>query len=78
MSTVSAVLIAIAKELAKQAQDNLPKLQEGEEVQREWLENGIYYRESLLNGVSYISQFDFKYRKSRIEAVGGNKNVRGD
>lgn len=77
MSTVSTVLIAIAKELARQAQDNLPQLQEGEEFQREWFENGIYYRESSLDGISYISQFDFKYRKSRIEAVGGNKNVRG-
>ena len=78
MSTASAVLIAIAKELARQAKDNLPKLQEGEEVQREWFEDGIYYRESLIDGSSYISQFDFKNRESRRVAAGGNKNVRGD
>lgn len=70
MSTASTVLIAIAKELAKQAQDSLPKLQKGEVVQREWFENGIYYRESSFDGMTYISTFDFKYRKSRTEVVG--------
>lgn len=48
MSTAPAVLLAVATELAAQAKDSLPKLNDGEEVKREWYENGIFYRETTL------------------------------
>ena len=69
MTAASAVLFAVATELAKEAQDALPKLRDGESVRREWLEDGIYYRETSYNGENFISQFDFRQRKSRREAV---------
>ena len=69
MTAASAVLFAVATELAKEAQDALPKLRDGEGVRREWLEDGIYYRETSYNGENFISQYDFRQRKSRREAV---------
>lgn len=69
MTAASAVLFAVATELAKEAQDALPKLRDGESVRREWLEDGIYYRETSYNGENFISQYDFRQRKSRREAV---------
>lgn len=74
MTAASAVLFAVATELAKEAHAALPKLCDGERVQREWLENGIYYRETSYNGEKFISQFDFRQRKSRRTAVGGNED----
>lgn len=65
MTAVSAVLFAVATELAKQAKDSLPELQDGEKIQREWLDSGIYYRETTLKGETFISQYDFRQRKSR-------------
>ena len=69
MTAASAVLFAVATALAKEAQDALPKLRDGESVRREWLEDGIYYRETSYNGENFISQYDFRQRKSRREAV---------
>lgn len=69
MTVVSEVLFAVARELAKQAKDSLPELQDGEKIQREWLDSGIYYRETMLRGETFISQYDFKQRKSRQIAV---------
>ena len=69
MTAASAVLFAVATELAKEAQDALPKLRDGESVRREWLEDGIYYRETSYNGENFISQYEFRQRKSRREAV---------
>ena len=69
MTAASAVLFAVATELAKEAQDALPKLRDGESVRREWLEDGIYYRETSYNGENFISQYDFRQRKSRRVAV---------
>ena len=69
MTAASAVLFAVAAELAREAQDALPKLRDGESVRREWLEDGIYYRETSYNGENFISQYDFRQRKSRREAV---------
>ena len=69
MTAASAVLFAVATELAKEAQDALPKLRDGESVRREWLEDGIYYRETSYNGENFISQYDFRQRRSRREAV---------
>ena len=44
MNAASAVLFAVATELANQAKGSLPELREGEKVQREWFEGGIYKR----------------------------------
>ena len=63
------VLRAVAAELAKEAKANLPELREGEKIQREWLKNGVYYRETLLQGDTYQAQYDFRQRKSRRLAV---------
>ena len=69
MTAAPAVLLAVAAELAKSAKDSLPKLQDGERIQREWLADGIYYRETQFNGEVFRSQDDFKQRKSRRVAV---------
>ena len=47
----------------------MPKLREGERIQREWYKNGVYYRETTLDGETYQSQYDFRQRKSRRMAV---------
>lgn len=74
--TASTVLIAIAGELADTAKGNLPKIRDGETVRREWYKNGIYYRETVYKGDIYVSQFDFRKRKSRrnmvVECNGGD------
>jgi len=59
---VSAVLIAVAKELAAQAKSSFPELQSGEQIRREWYENGVYFRETTLDGVTFLSQYDFRQR----------------
>ena len=69
MTAAPAVLLAVAAELAKSAKDSLPKLQDGERIQREGLADGIYYRETQFNGEVFRSQYDFKQRKSRRVAV---------
>ena len=75
MSQISIVLLAIATELSKLAKNSLPALQEGETVQREWLKNETFYRETNLNGQSFIAKFDFLQRKSqRVLVKGGNAN----
>lgn len=71
MNAASAVLFAVATELANQAKDSLPELREGEKVQREWLEAGIYKRLTVFEGRTFLSQFDFRQKKSRRVAVGG-------
>lgn len=65
----STVLIAVAKELAAQAKSSLPELQEGEQILREWYKNGVYFRETLLNGETFLSQYDFRQRMCRRVAV---------
>lgn len=64
-----AVLLAVAKELARQAKDSLPELQDEERVQCEWYENGVYFRQTVLNGQVFLSQYDFRQRTCRREAV---------
>ena len=71
MNAASAVLFAVATELANQAKDSLPELREGEKVQREWFEDGIYKRLTTFEGRTFLSQFDFRQKKSRRVAVGG-------
>lgn len=74
MTAASAVLFAVATELAEEAKAALPTLRDGESVRREWLANGIFYRETSYDGKKFISQFDFRQRKSRQTAVGGDSN----
>jgi hypothetical protein len=58
MSAAVTVLLTVAKELAERAKSNLPKMREGEKIQREWYEAGKYYRETTLG----ISLFDFRQK----------------
>lgn len=67
--TVPTVLIAIATELAETAKSSLPKMRDGEKVQSEWYKNGIYYRETIYKSETYVSQFDFRKRKSHRSLV---------
>ena len=69
MNPVSEVLRSVAVELANMAKASLPKLNDDEKVQREWYENGIYYRETTLNGEIFCSQYDFGKRRIRRIAV---------
>lgn len=64
MSAPMEVLRAIADEIAKTARASMP-IQDGETILREWLENGVYHRESRLNGVIIKCEYDFKLRKVR-------------
>lgn len=70
MEATVAVLHAVAKELAQKAKASLPRLRENEKVQREWLDGGVYYRETNLNGNTYLGQYNFK-RKSCDFALAG-------
>lgn len=65
MTPVSAVIFAVAKELAEVARSSLPELRFGEKVCREWYRDGIYYRETVFNNRTFVSQYDFGQRKSR-------------
>lgn len=68
-TVISTVLYAIAEELVKKAMDGMPKLREGEEIQKEWYENGVYYRETSFDGKTCLSQYDFRQNKvSFLEA----------
>ena len=55
MNPASEVLLSIATELAN----------DGEKVQREWLEDGIYCRETTFEGEIVRCQYDFRQRKIR-------------
>lgn len=69
------VVLAVATELSELAKGGLPALREKEIVQREWFENAILYRETVLNGQKFIATFDFRQRKSnRVLVKGGNAN----
>lgn len=69
MNTVPSVLLAVANELAATAKSSLPELNDGEEIQREWLEDGVFYRETALDGNTFRYLYDFRQRKSRRMAV---------
>lgn len=64
MTGAAASLLAVAKELAQQAVDSLPAIREGEQIQKEWYRNGVYFRETLFNGEIYLSQYDFRRRSA--------------
>lgn len=69
MTAAPAVLLAVATELAKLAKSSLPEMRNGETIQREWFENGIYYRETIFDGKVFQNQYDFRKRKSLHVAV---------
>lgn len=71
MKALPSVLLAVAAELASSAKANLPELNDGEEIQREWYADGMYYRETALDGVIFTYQYDFRQRKSH--RTGGMK-----
>ena len=71
MNAASAVLFAVATELANQAKGSLPELREGEKVQREWFEGGIYKRLTTLGGRTFLIKLDFRKKKGRRGGVGG-------
>lgn len=54
------ILRAVAKELAQRAKDAMPELREGEKFLREWYADGVYGRETALNGEIRIYQYDFR------------------
>lgn len=64
MTPASAVLYAVAKELAQTAKDSLPELRDGEQVLREWYADGVYYRKTAFNDETFISQYDFRQQES--------------
>ncbi len=69
MTAAPAVLFAVATELAKLAKSGMPEMREGERIQSEWFEDGVYYRETTLGNEVFQSQYDFRQRKSRRMAV---------
>ena len=69
MTAASAVLFAVATELVNLAKSSMPEMRETEKIQREWYDNGIYYRETTLGDEIFRSQYDFRQRKSRRVAV---------
>lgn len=73
MTQAASVLLAVAAELSELAKNSLPALRKGEMVQREWLEDGSFYRETSLDGLKFIAQFNFQQRRSRRVAVRGGK-----
>lgn len=70
MVAASAVLFAVANELAQKAKDSLPQLRDGERVRREWLADGVYYRQTELGGGTYLSKYDFRQRASCLSDAG--------
>lgn len=69
-TTISAVFYAIAKELAQKAKDSMPELRESEKIEKEWYENGVYYRQTVLDGKTYLCQYDFKHNKISFLVAG--------
>ena len=65
MSEISAVLFAVASELAEKAIDNLPKIESGSRIIDEQLDGGIYRRMSFHNGVTTIDEYDFRQKSFR-------------
>lgn len=69
MNAAPAVLLAVASELSAMAKGSLPKMREGETVRREWLKDGVYFRESVIGGEVCQAQYDFRQRKSHHTAA---------
>ena len=47
----------------------MPELRDGERIRREWYKDGVFYRETTLDGDIFLSQYSFRPRKSRRVAV---------
>ena len=73
MKLASQVLLAIATELSELAKASLPALRKGETVRHEWFENATLYRETTLDGQTFIAQFNFPQRKVLVK--GNNANA---
>ncbi len=71
MTAVVQVLAAAAKDLARQAEDSMPKLVEGEVIIREQYNNGIYYRETTISGKNTVFLYDFRQKECRLLATEG-------
>ena len=65
MKSAATVLKAIAEELLKTANLNLPEIKDGEVVTKEGLTNGIYFRESTYNGETLRVEYDFRQKENR-------------
>lgn len=62
MNNAIYILYSVAEELAELARSSVPEMRKGEYIQREWLEDGIYCRESIFQGETFLAQFDFRTR----------------
>jgi len=71
MKTAAAVLLTIASELSTSAKSNLPDLRDGETVEREGIENGMYFRVTAFRGQTYRAEFDFRQKENRQVATTG-------
>ena len=60
LKAATLVLLAVAKELAHRAQNAMPKLRKGERIRREWYADGVYYRETVLDGETCLNRYDFR------------------
>ena len=62
MSTASAVIIAVAEELAKQARNSLPKLQPGERIISEGFDGEAYCRTTEYQGEKTLIRYDLRHK----------------
>lgn len=62
---IASVLLAVAKELEQEILRSLPQLRDRETIRDEWFSNGIYHRETELDGRISVNEFDFRDRKCR-------------
>ena len=53
-------LYKVAEELAETAKQKMPRLRDGETTDREYLSDGVYYRETSINGEKYRAGYDFR------------------
>jgi len=63
MKTDFRAFFTVAKELAELAKSSMPEIRKGETIKREWLQDGVYYRETVYDGKIHQARFDFRQRK---------------
>ena len=66
MKSTALMVIQIAEELISLAKTSMPKLRNGEVVQREAFENGIYQRETVYENTRYVAEYNFRSRECRF------------
>lgn len=49
-------------EFVKKAKDSIPNLRDGEKIIREWYKNGVYFRETALNGDIFLAKYNSKLK----------------